>query len=458
MRSLNLKLVVAFLAVSMVGTLLVVVFMRHTTANEFGEFIFAQDRANLIEQLSDYYEAKGRWDGAESTQLPVDAKEAEGMQIRGGPRVRSALVDGSGRIVVPGLGYAVGDQVPESRLAEGVPIEVDGRVVGTLLAMKHNAFGMPPREESFLARVNQALVKATLWAIALALLLSILLARSLTRPLRELTAATRAMANGDLEQRVPVRSRDELGELASSFNQMNTELIHSRDLRRQMTADIAHDLRTPLSLILGHAEALSDGTLPASDETFHVMYDEALRLKRLVDDLRVLSLSDAGELAMSRRPASPRDLLERAVAVHAMRAQEREVSLELDAPPGLPEIDVDPGRIAQVLDNLLDNALRHTPPNGCVTLSASGAVDMVQIHVQDTGPGLAPEDLPRIFDRLYRGDKSRHRHEGGSGLGLAIAKSIIESHGGCIRAESKPGQGLTLIIELPQSALTSAKE
>jgi signal transduction histidine kinase len=293
------------------------------------------------------------------------------------------------------------------------------------------------------------LVYASLGAVLASVFLGVLLARSLTRTLRELTVATVKVAKGDLEQQVPIRSNDELGELAASFNQMSSDLAQSRDLRRQMTADIAHELRTPLTVVLGHTEALSDGALPPDPETFEIIYDETKRLNRLVEDLRTLSLSDAGELHLNRHRTPPGDLLERAAAARKSEAKAKDIALQIESAVELPAVEVDPDRMTQVLVNLLDNALRYTPGGGTISLSARRTQEGVAIEVKDTGPGIPPEDLSHLFERFYRGDKSRQREQGGSGLGLAIAKSLVESQGGQMRVESKPGEGATFIIELP---------
>jgi two-component system sensor histidine kinase BaeS len=283
------------------------------------------------------------------------------------------------------------------------------------------------------------------------LILGVVLARTLTRTLREITDASRAIAKGDLKQQVPIRSQDELGELATSFNQMSSDLAKSQDLRRQMTADIAHELRTPLTVVLGHSEALSEGQLPPDPETFDIIYDETKRLNRLVDDLRTLSLSDAGELHLNRSRISPQELLDRSAAARKSEANSKNISLGVETSPGLPEVNVDADRMTQVLVNLLDNALRYTPEGGRVTLTGTQIPDGVAITVKDNGPGIPEVDLPYVFDRFYRGDKSRQREEGGSGLGLAIARSLIESQGGRIRAESQVGEGASFIIELPRA-------
>ncbi|MBK7896339.1 MAG: HAMP domain-containing protein [Anaerolineaceae bacterium] len=444
MRSLVFKLSVAFLLVSLVGIALVAFFAGRVSANEFSNFAEAQSDSLLMDQLVNYYEINGNWDNLDRIGI--------GGVPPGDGEVRPFVVtDSQNLVVLSGLNQTAGNRAPRGWLNRGVPIEVDNEQVGQIIFAEGMTRGMqqqPPRTD-FSTRVNQAIFLAALGATAVSLIIGVLLARSLTKPLQEMTHATQAVAQGDLTQQVPIRSDDELGQLATAFNQMSADLAQSRDLRRQMTADIAHDLRTPLSLILGHAEALSDGVLPPTPETFDVIHDEARRLNRLVEDLRLLSLAEAGELTLAVRSVQPRSLLERAALAHAPAAQQKQVALTLDAPADLPEVVADPDRMAQVLDNLVANALRYTPENGRIQLTAQQNQTAVQLKVQDSGPGMSATELAHVFDRFYRGDKSRQRHEGGSGLGLAIAKSIVGGHNGRIWAESAPGQGATFIIELP---------
>lgn len=447
MRSLSLKLILAFLVVGLTGVGLVAVVTSRTTANEFDRFVFDQNREILVTQLTEYYSAHGTWTGVQEAlplpELTVPKPHAFG---KGGP---ITLIDGMGKVIVEGPGFSVGDQVSPTDAAQAVPIDVDGQEVGRLL-VERSAFRGSRSEAAFLDRANQTLLVSAIGSIAVALILGIFLARTLIRPLRQLIAATRTIAEGDLEQKIHVRSRDELGELASSFNKMSEELARSRNLRRQMTADIAHELRTPISVIIGHVDGVANGVIPDSSETFSIIQEEAGRLERLVEDLRTLSMADAGELTLTLRLVSPQTVLEQASAAYRPHANEKRITLRVEAEPDLPEIYVDPDRMAQVFGNLISNALYHTPTDGHITLSALRVSDEVEIRVQDSGPGIEPEELHRVFNRFYRTDKSRQRDSGGSGLGLAIAKSIVENHGGRIWAESAPGEGTIIAIALPK--------
>ncbi len=446
MRSLAFKLTLAFLLVGLIGAMLMAFFLWQNTRSRFDQFVIARDRFSYANILAQHYQTNGSWDDVE-TVFGRGRFQAPGPYSR---RAAIVLVDADGQIV-----FRQGDDMEILQLlrhsrGRGVPIEVDGVVVGQLLSDPVIYGPLPGSPEAdFLAGMTQAITLSALGATALALFLGLLLAQTLTRPIRELTAATRALAKGDLGQQVTVRTQDEMGELATSFNQMSADLAQSSQLRRQMTADIAHELRTPLSLILGYTESLSDSKLPATQETFDIMYDEAQHLSRLINDLRTLSLADAGELPLNQRPVEPGALLERATTAHTPEAERRGISIQVDVPPNLPEVEVDPGRMAQVLENLMSNALRYTPEGGEIALSAAAEENTVYLRVQDTGAGIAPEDLPYIFDRFYRGDKARQRLEGESGLGLGIAKSIVEAHGGSVSVDSVLGEGTTFTVALP---------
>ena len=448
MRSLSLKLILAFLIVVVVAVALVAIIASQTTAKEFTNFIFDQYQEGYISQLEEYYRSHGDWAGVDTEvsfpgRLPLDGHVPTSRE-RGG----ITITDEAGKVIVAGSGYRIGDTVSQAEFADADPVAVDGQTVGWILSLRME-LGRGPSEALFLNRINQTLIIGAIGALFVALVLGVFLARTLTRPLRELTAATRSVAEGDLGLTVPVRSRDELGELTASFNRMSEELDRSMSIRRQMTADIAHELRTPISIILGHADAIHDRVLPPTQETFDIIRDEACRLERLVEDLRILSMADAGELPLTRRPIPPNTLLEDVAAAYHPLALERGIEVHSNIAADLPGVNVDRDRMAQVLGNLLSNALRYTPEGGSVTISGSCLEQDVKICIQDTGLGIGAEDIQYVFDRFYRADKSRQRDSGGSGLGLAIAKSIVENHDGRIWAESSDDSGTTFCITLP---------
>jgi signal transduction histidine kinase len=445
MRSLALKFTLAFLVVALTGGVLVAVFVQIGTVRAFDRFVQDQDQYSFVNILSQHYQVNNSWDG-------VGQVIERGRFMAPGPYSRRnmlVLVDQDGKVVVGDNGYESEAYPPPPGVQGSIPIEVDGRVVGWLKIDPKVRTALPGSPEAdFVERVTQAVSYSALGATVLALLLGVLLARTLTRPIRELTEATQAVAQGQFGHQVTVRTKDELGALASSFNRMSADLARASDQRRQMTADIAHELRTPLSVLLGYTEALQDGKLAGSVETFEVMHGEARQLSHLVDDLRTLALADAGELPLTLQPVDPQALLDRTAAAYRAQAQEKGIELRADEGRDLPTIEGDPERLIQVLGNLVTNALRHTPSGGLVILSAEARPASVCLRVQDTGTGIAPEDLPHIFQRFYRGDESRQQ-SGESGLGLAIARSIIEMHGGEITAESAPGAGATFTIVLP---------
>lgn len=446
-RSLRGRMLLAFVVVSLAGTFLALLLSGRRTASEFGHFLADQNQESIALWLEEYYGDTGGWTGvAQVFPERIGIPMMHGMTIRGLP---FALADPQGRVIVGGAGYAPGLELSSEEWTAWQPLVVDGRVVGSFTVRPVPVMGMGQAGESFLERTNQGLLLGAVGGTAAAFLFAAVLAGSLTGPLRELTLAARAIARGDLGSKVRVRSQDEVGELAASFNHMSEELARTRDLRRQLSADLAHELRTPLSIILGHAEAVQDGVLPPNRETLGLIHDEAARLSRMVEDLRLLSLAEAGELRLQRAPTAPRAMLERAAAAQAPRARQKEIDLGWEAEGGLAEVNVDADRLAQVLDNLLDNALRHTPQGGRIHLRAAAGLTGPRFSVADSGPGIADEDLPRVFERFYRTDPARSREQGGSGLGLAIAKSIVEAHGGRIWAESPLGSGALFIFELP---------
>jgi two-component system OmpR family sensor kinase/two-component system sensor histidine kinase BaeS len=283
-----------------------------------------------------------------------------------------------------------------------------------------------------------------------------LAARRYTSPLSETMKAADALSEGDLSARVPVEGSGEFRHFTRSFNRMAEALETADQQRRELLADVAHELRTPLTVIQGNLEGLRDGVYDATPEHLALVVDETQKLSRLVDDLRLLTLAEAGQLPLDLQVLTVPQLLADVRDAFACQAHEAGIALAVDVVEPLAPLVADPQRLGQVLGNLMANALRHTPRDGKVTLGAAlASKSEVLLRVADTGEGIPPEDLPRIFDRFWRGDPARSHETGaGSGLGLAIARSLVEAHGGRIWAESPgvPGQGTTVLCVLPLSA------
>jgi signal transduction histidine kinase len=336
--------------------------------------------------------------------------------------------------------------VPADQLKIGAPLLVNGFQVGTILDA-NAPLPFNPEENLFLQRTTDALLLAMGGALLVALIMAVILSRTLIHPLRALTQAAQNITEGHLQQQVKVGAKDEIGQLATAFNRMSEEVSRVNQLRRQMTADIAHDLRTPLTVIGGYVESMRDGVLQPTEERLSLIYTEIEHLQNLVGDLKMLSQADAGELPLHPQPITPRLLLEQAAAPFQQRAEMQGVRLSVEADEDLPEICVDDARMMQVFGNLVSNALRYTPTGGEIHLAAQPCDGHIELAVRDNGAGIPDEDLPFIFDRFYRVDKSRSEGDE-SGLGLAIVKALVEAQGGSVRAESQVEKGTAVYIRL----------
>jgi signal transduction histidine kinase len=441
--SLFWKLMTAFSIVILVGIGGTLVIAGKVAEVEFRRYAGSENRwQETVSELGDYYAANGNWSGVAEV---LARGRGRGQGKEGGPPVR--LADSTGDIVFAQDDANIGQRATDAELSAGLPIVVDGERVGTLLPPATGT--LTEEQEGFLDRLIVAFTIAGGAALAVALVLGALLVQGITRPLAQLTAASRAVASGALETRVDVRSRDEVEQLATAFNQMAADLARAEEARRQQAADIAHELRTPLTVIQGQMEALADGIFPADAEHLVLVLTQTHLLARLVEDLRTLSLADAGQLTLSPTPVDIGEWLAGIASGFRAVASEQGVSLHLETEDDLPLLEIDPGRMSQVLGNALDNALRHTPKGGQVAIRAGRQASDVVITVTDTGPGVMPEHLPHLFERFWRGDPSRSRRTGGSGLGLAIAQRIVEAHGGRIWAENVPDSGLQISFSLP---------
>lgn len=482
MRSLWLKLMSAFLLVVLIGGGIDTYLVSRSTRTQFSQYIDQNGRAfaqQLAPTLAQYYTRQGNWQGVENLlNNPwggVMMNDGMGMMGEGDwgswqgmdgmgmgnnmmgnannpwsmMGLRILVADAQGTIVADSVAQDVGKTLSSADIAVGEPILVGNQQVGTVLPL-YAGTTVPNSANDFVTSINHSTWLAGGIAALVALVLGSVLFFQIVSPVQQITSAAQKIAAGDLSQRIPTQSQDEIGTLANSFNQMADSLAKHEELRRNLIADVAHELRTPLTVIQGNLEAMLDGILPASPQEIATLRDETALLARLVSDLRLLSLAEAGQLKLERVEIDPTELIARAVEPFRLQAQSSQIELTLEIASNLPFINVDADRIAQVIRNLLNNALRHTPAGGRITLTCrKETTQSLLFTVSDTGEGISADDLPFVFDRFYRADKSRSRASGGSGIGLAIAKQLVEAHGGKVWAESQPGRGAIFGFTLP---------
>jgi signal transduction histidine kinase len=329
------------------------------------------------------------------------------------------------------------------------PTQVSSQATGDLVA-EVLEFVDPPLS-NLQASFQRSLLIAGIAAGFAGLLIVMLLTRQALAPVRNLTAAASSLGAGDLSQRVAESGTDEIGKLGNTFNTMASDLQLAVDQRRQLTADVAHELRTPLTNIQGYLEAIKDGVVEADEETIDTLHTQTIHLSNLIEDLRIFAIADAGALALNKSHGSPVPVIQDSVAHFSQRAREREIDLSISATGTETAVDFDETRIRQVISNLVENALTHTPNGGSIGVEIFGNNDNVKILVADSGTGISETDLPRIFDQFYRADQSRNRATGGAGLGLTIVKRLVEAHGGEISVTSDADSGTTFHVLLPAS-------
>jgi two-component system OmpR family sensor kinase len=441
-----------------------------STTREFSQYV---ERGNMMylhmatNNLSRFYSQDGSWSEAQgiiSSLLRADSD-------------RLVIADNSGTVVGDSDGKWLGRDLKETGLTNGTPITVSGSEAGKLYLVSSGVgfspghmMGMMGRspmapltttsEQNFLSRIRTNLWLAGLIAVVVALILGMILTRQITQPVRALSKGAHQIAKGKLDYRVNIKSKDEIGELAQSFNSMAVSLHKAEQTRQRLMADIAHELRTPLSIIEGTVDGILDGVFKPVNDNLNSIKEETALLTRLISDLKDLSLAESGQLKLEISPTNIAELVQRKLSQAEMKARGKDIELKLNVAQHIPEINVDPARIEQVVANLIDNAIRHTPSEGSVTVTIDVETSSdaylegkpsLMVSVTDTGEGIPADYLPSIFERFYRVESSRSRSSGGVGLGLAIVKQMVEAHGGKVLAESEPGKGSTFYIVLPMA-------
>jgi signal transduction histidine kinase len=452
--SLRLRFTLSFLLIVIITLATVSIAVRLGTERQVavirarGGLIGAED---LILDLKTYYVENGTWQGVETLLQTYDLG-GRGMG-QGGPGAQGGqsgvmgnrpgvrLADSGGVVIYDPVNPA-GTALSESTLSDGIELKESGKTIGYLLPLDGQTFSGSEFETQLLQAVNKASLYAALIAGGLALVLALLLAYFLLRPVQQLTDAAADMAAGDLGQRVSIKGAGgELTRLGNAFNHMAGSLQAAEERRRTMTTDIAHELRTPLAVQRAQLEAMLDGVYPLETENLEKILDQNSLLTRLVQDLRTLTLADADELQLEITAVQVNDLVDRLTARFQPQAERKEILLSAVQKQSPLTVQADPQRLEQILSNLVDNALRHTPQGGSVEIIVSSENEKTLIRVHDTGPGIPEESLPFVFERFYRADRGRARETGGSGLGLAIARRLAEAQGANLTVENDAGGG-----------------
>ena len=442
---MQFKLLMSYVLVILVAIGTVSVFVMQSTEEEVEEY---EERSELIHisrmerLLLSYYSKWKDWNGVQPF--------VEEMDTLYGQRV--ILTDSNGIVVADSeknlleKNFSPGPDWPSQML-----LSPQGDIIwGTLFVSPE-----PSVDTALTKGLGESINLFLLWggglAVIVALIVTFILSRRILSPVQALTASARRLGQGDFAQKVQVRDKGELGELAQVFNSMVNDLEHAERLRRYLMADTAHELRSPLYNIRGYVEAIQDGVAKPDAKTISSINEEVVLLCRLVDDLRELALAESGELKLSYQSEDMTEMVNHALVAMQPKAEAKEISLSVYIPDELPPVRADFQRIVQVLRNLLENAIIHTPKGNNVAITARRQGEWVEISVADNGEGIPEEDLPNIFERFYRVDRSRARATGGSGLGLTIAKYLIEAHGGKIWVQSELGKGSCFSFTLPVS-------
>jgi len=452
-HKLQFRLLIAFVLVIMVAIGTVSIFVYRNTGDQlqqFGRQALQDQSARYTYMFSSYYASNLSWDGVQTGVDELSRIDNQNIIITGVDGVVIASTDHSQvgkqyKAKTSGIPMYI-RQIPTMGMSSQttMPQQIQ---VGVLYTNPEN---IPYPITTGLAKtITRFLIIGGLLAIGIALIITFWISRRISAPVRVLTNSAKQLGQGDFSQRVPFSGKGEIGELGTAFNVMADDLQHNETLRRNMVADTAHELRTPLSNIRGYLEAIRDGVVQPDSNTINSLYEEAVLLSRLVEDLQDLALAEAGELKLVKQTVGINEVVNQSVTAIQPQAQAKSISVTSSLPESSPLVEIDFHRILQVLHNLLDNALAHTPAGGSVMVTLIPHFSTVDIAVEDTGEGIPVEEIPNIFERFYRVDKSRTRATGGHGLGLTIAKRLVEAHQGTISVTSEVGKGSRFTVSLP---------
>lgn len=453
---LRTKIIITFLLVVLSVVLVLTTIIGFSTKVFFVKYV--SNHSDMIasqwsENLGAYYTQNNKsWNGAERLFLDTPSFRMRGMNRGMMPVDRIVVVDENDKVVADSdSNETIGKTPPELEYQAEEEIIVNNKGVGKVILGVSPPPGMATLEQSFFSSVISATIVASIIAVLLAIVLALQFSRRISIPLVYLTEAAKKLAEKDYKHRLRITAQDEIGTLAGAFNTMADAIEKNEQIRSHLVADVAHELRTPITIIRGNLESLQAGVLEPTQEVIVSIHDEILRLSRLINDLQEITLAESGNLILNYTKVNAVDLLTRVVNNFKGSASVKNIEMNLTVPKQEYLIEIDEDKIIQVLSNIINNAIRHTPVGKKINVSLAGSDEIVNLSVADEGPGINSEDLPFIFDRFYRGSKSRNRSDGGAGLGLAIAKSLVEAHGGKIEVRCIPGGGSIFTITLSKA-------
>ena len=491
------KLLIAMFACTALVLVLVMLVTRASISRGFVDFLQQQERTQvekLVPELAGWYAANGGWQSLKENprqfyMLVFQALlEDADTQFEPGPGWNPAFLRGRGRGPgIPGAGPGANRQLgqdgpgpgPVAGRRNGLPqrvylldnemnpvvgemaigreqdtriaVDVDGLTAGWLGIAPIRAVKLP-EEQAFIAQLRESLLIGLGLGLLIAAFLAWFLARHLSRPVNEVAEGIRSLAKGDFTGRLETRSGDEISRLCDDVNRLSVALSENETARKRWMSDMAHELRTPLSIISGELEAMSDGIRPLDKEQLASVQEEVKHLASLVDDLHSLTLTDSGALAYKMQSLDLIELIEMSVDSFQWRAKDKDLELRWNGPQQPLMIQGDEQRLRQLLHNLLDNAVRYTDTGGFISIALLKDRQEVKLIISDSAPGASQQECEQLFERLYRQESSRNRNSGGSGLGLAICRNIVEAHGGNITARPGPDGGLEIITTIPLQA------
>lgn len=447
MNRLSIRLSLAFLLSAWIGIGAMVLVVQRALDVGFHQYVTARDseiNQEQVTRLEGYYRANGSWQGVET----ILSGRGQGSSSGSGRGAMISIANLDGVIVASTDSAKIGLLLAPESLEIALPLEVDDKQVGWLSRLSPGVQALGAAEIAFLSESNRWLAVAGVGATLLALAVGIALSWTLARPLRELTNAVRVLSVGQLGAQVKVRGTVEVNTLVAEFNTMSKALAEGETLRQRMAADVAHELRTPVSILRGHLEAMLDGIYPLDSAHIAIAHDQTIHLARLVEDLRVLTLAESRRLPLEFTRLNPTVLVTEMIEAFEPLALDSEIRLTHKINPALPDISADATRIRQVFSNLLTNALRHTSIGGEIAVQVMPIQDGVRFSVTNTGKGLSQTETTHIFQPFWRAESARERDSGGSGLGLAISREIITLHGGSMTVENSDNR-VTFVFTLP---------